>query len=107
MHNTSLADQLEDAIATMIAEPESALPVDDLKIGSLLGIAVELRLLPDPAFRAALKAELMGQPIAATTAVTRVARERALDQEETILPTLFRAGNGNYPMHRNNFAISL
>src|SRR5882724_3898184 len=105
MANISLADQLDDAIAMMIAEPGSAPPKVDLKIGELLGIAAELRLLPDPAFRAALKAELLGQSAVATTPTT-VELKPARDAEEVILPTLFGVGSGHYPVGRGNFLIS-
>ncbi len=94
MSSLSLADQLDDAIDMMIAEPDSAPPKVDLNIGELLGIAAELRLLPDPAFRTALKAQLLGQSYA------HVARP------DTILPSLFGAEDGTYPVHRGNFAIS-
>ncbi len=69
MASISVADQLDDAIEMMILEADSMPPKVDLKIGELLGIAAELRFLPDPEFRAALKAELLGQnhavPVAA------------------------------------------
>ena len=116
MANISLADQLEDAIEMMIAEPDSAPPKVDLKIGELLGIAAELRLLPDPNFRAALIAELLGQnramPMAAVTDTGQLVPQ--LQQRQTqrdaklddILPSLFRTGDGTYAVHRENFAIS-
>jgi len=107
MANISLADQLDDAIEMMIAEPSSAPPKVDLRIGELLGIAAELRLLPDPAFRAALKAELLGQSTVATTPSTRVERKPARQANDSILPSLFGVGYGNYPVHRGNFAISM
>ena len=119
MANISLADQLEDAIDMMIAEPDSAPPKVDLKIGDLLGIAAELRLLPNPSFRAALKAELLGQNRALPVFVHSDTRPQALHpgharrdamldamKLDEILPTLFRAGDGTYPVHRENFAIS-
>jgi len=106
MANLSVADQLDDAIEMMITEPGSAPPKVDLKIGEFLGIAAELRLLPDPAFRAALKAELLGEPLSATTPIAPAETEPEPRAEE-ILPTLFGAGYGNYPVHRGNFAISL
>jgi protein TonB len=115
MASISLADQLNDAIEMMIAEPDSAPPKVDLKIGELLGIAAELRLLPDPEFRAALKAELLGQnhavPIPVSVDILRPAPEQRPARREAkadeILPTLFGAGYGNYPVHRGNFAISM
>ncbi len=115
MASTSMADQLEDAIEMMIAEPDSAPPKVDLKISELLGIAAELRLLPDPEFRAELKAELLGQnhavPVAANVDIRRQTREQGQARRDLkldeILPTLFGAGDGNYPVHRGNFAISM
>jgi TonB family protein len=100
----SLADQLDDAIEMMMAEPDSAQPKVDLKIGELLGIAAELRLLPDPAFRVALKAELLSQALASSRVEPKAGLRDAKADE--ILPTLFGAGYGNYPVHRGNFAIS-
>jgi periplasmic protein TonB len=115
MASIPLADQLEDAIEMMIAEPESAPPKVDLKIGELLGIAAELRLLPDPEFRAALKTELLEQSHTAPVATNRDISQQASQPRqarrdaslEEILPTLFGAGDGTYPVHRGNFAISL
>jgi len=114
MSSISLADQLDDAIEMMIAEPDSAPPKVDLRIGELLGIAAELRLLPDPAFRAALRVELLGQNSPAPAAVyndLRIAAEpevpRRHQRNDAILPTLFGAGYGNYPFHRGNIAVSL
>ena len=110
MANVSLADQLEDAIEMMIAEPDSAPPKVDLRIGELLGIAAELRMMPDPVFRATLKAELTGQRIASTRTVEFAPEvvERVQGQSpEEILPTLFGAGYGAYPVHRSNFVLSV
>src|SRR5271154_1393241 len=114
MANISLADQLEDAIEMMIAAPDSAPPKVDLKIGELLGIAAELRLLPDPEFRAALREELLGNIRAALVAARLDLREPTTEPRparrhaelDEILPTLFGGGGGTYPVHRGNFAIS-
>ena len=105
MANNSVADQLDDAIEMMIAEPGSAPPKVDLKIGELLGIAAELRLLPDPAFRAVLKAQLLAQNTAVAVVERDSWRPEALG--EPILPALFGAGRGHYPVRRGNFAISM
>jgi len=111
MASISLADQLQDAIEMMIAEPDSPPLKVDLKIGDLLGVVAELRLLPDPDFRAMLKAELLGQkhavPIAIASQTDGEGRARRDGKIEDILPTLFGAGYGNYPVHRGNFAVSL
>lgn len=72
MSSTSLADQLEDAIAIMIAEPKAAPPKADLAIGELLKVAADLRLLPDPRFKSALMAELLpDEPSAAISVAAR------------------------------------
>lgn len=109
MSSILLADQLEDAIEMMMAAPDSVPPKVDLAIGELLGIAAELRLLPDPEFRATLKAELLGQvrivPLAART--NRKGREdREAIAAAPILPTLFGASDGSYAVHRSSFAFS-
>ena len=114
MASTSMADQLEDAIEMMIAELESAPPKVDLKISQLLGIAAELRLLPDPEFRAELRAELLQQnhavPVAANVDIHCLTKEQRQARRDVkldeILPTLFGVGDVNYPVHRGTFAIS-
>jgi protein TonB len=114
MASISLADQLDDAIEMMIAEPDSAAPKVDLKIGDLLGIAAELRLLPDPQFKAALGATLAGQSSRDTSlhspANSNGSRARSsarVQQEKDLLPTLFGAGWGSYPVQPGNFGLSL
>jgi TonB family protein len=114
MANISLADQLEDAIERMIAEPDSVPPTVDLKISELLGIAAELRLLPDRNFQASLKAEFLGRNHAMRAAVDVETRSQSSQQRQArreprldeILPTLFRAGDGPYSVRSKNFAIS-
>jgi hypothetical protein len=103
MASISLADQLDDAIEMMIAEPDSALPKVDPKIHELLGIAAELRLLPDPEFKAALKAELVGQNHAVPTAMDFEVGGHGREQGQTkwnrkrdeVLPSLLGKGYGN------------
>jgi protein TonB len=112
MSDASLADQLDDAIEMMIAEPNSAPPRVDFRMDDLLAIASELRLLPDPRFRAALKAELLeecalpvgGQPVRRSTPIQIHERQNPAYGE--ILPTLFGAGENTYPLRRGNLAIS-
>ena len=111
MDNISVANELQDAIEMMIAEPDSSPPKVDLKIGELLGIVAELRLLPDPEFRSALKAELLGEELFASSAIQAFTRLESRAPEpgtaRDILPTLFGAGYGDFPLHRGNFAFSL
>ena len=114
MANISLADQLEDAIEMMIAEPDSAPPRVDLMIGELLGIAAELRLLPAPEFRVTLKAGLLGRnntvPVVTHVDIRERVPERPQARQDLkldeILPTSFGAGSGTYPVQRGSFAIS-
>jgi len=114
MASISLADQLEDAIELMIAKPDSAPPKVDLKIGELLGVAAELRLLPDPKFRAALKTELHRQHRTVAVTTHLEIRQQASQRRQSwrdarfdeILPALFAGGDRTYPVHRGNFAIS-
>ena len=112
MASLSLADQLDDAIDMMIAQPNSAPPKVDLNIGELLGIAAELRLIPDPQFKVALKTQLLGASSALPVVVHTIARaEGNISSADTnlprVLPTLFGAGGGNYPLHRTNFVLSM
>ena len=114
MASISLADQLQVAIEIMVADPDSAPSKVDLKIGELLGIAAELRLLPAPSFRAALRAELLGETLPATVLRTSIGTygndpdySPRSENVEEILPTLFGNGSGTYPMQRGNFALSL
>jgi periplasmic protein TonB len=112
MASFSLADQLEDAIEMMIAQPNSAPPKVDLNIGELLGIAAELRLIPDPEFKVALKAELLGAGSALPVVVPPTSiREENISSADMncprVLPTLFGVGYGNYPFDRTNIALSM
>ena len=112
MASASLADQLEDAIEVMMSEHSSAPPRVDLAIGALLGIAAELRLLPNPEFKAALKNELVGECDSFFAAMPLESQRQAGARRQSrtpaaqILPTLFGAGDGTYPVHRGNFMIS-
>jgi protein TonB len=84
----------------------------------LLGVAAELREIPDPKFRATLRAYLQEQaalegampgakPAAVRKAPALAAKGRDVAVPFDILPTLFGAGYGAYPIRRSNFALSL
>ena len=113
MASLSLADQLDDAIEMMMAQPNSAPPKMDLNIGELLGIAAELRLIPDPEFKVALKAQLLGAGPALPVVVHTIARPGGnispgdTNLPRVVLPTLFGVDGGNYPLQRTNFALSM
>jgi periplasmic protein TonB len=112
MASVSLADQLDDAIDAMMTDAESAMPQVDLKIGDLLSLAAELRLAPDPAFRAALRAQLLKQNRVSRGQMPkelRASRQEPAHRDASLapdLPALFGIGCDNYPVHHRNFAIS-
>jgi uncharacterized glyoxalase superfamily protein PhnB len=58
MANVSLIEQLDGAVEAIIANPDAPLPSVDPSVKALLGVAVELRDLPRPDFKARLRAEL-------------------------------------------------
>jgi periplasmic protein TonB len=117
MNNFRTADDVDQAIDTLIARPDSEPMSMDREQSELLGIAAELRTLPDPAFRSQLKANLMGTPIGARpislqpvykhvhVAARKIRSEGEIPSQ--ILPTLFGADPGGYPMHQRSFATSL
>jgi periplasmic protein TonB len=115
MASKNLADRLEDAIEIMIAEPDDPSLELDSDISELLGIAAEIRLIPDPGFRAALKAELIeamrAAPVVSEMEAAPVIAQGIIEYENStlaeILPTLFGAGYGNYPFRGGSFAISV
>jgi TonB family protein len=113
MANILLANELDDAIELLIAKQDSSSRSVDLDLSELLGIAAPLRLLPDPEFKATLKRQLLGPtptPVARPRDgmqppwQARSARRDA--NRDEILPTLFGAGDGTYPVRRGNVAIS-
>jgi PhnB protein len=66
MANLSLIDQLDQALDGIIADPLATRPGIDAEVEPLLRLAIDLRDLPRPQFRAQLKARLAGESTAAT-----------------------------------------
>lgn len=58
MANVSLIEQLDRAVGAIVASPDAPLPSADVRVGALLAVAVKLRDLPRPDFKARLRAEL-------------------------------------------------
>ncbi len=118
MNNILLVDQLDEAIDKMMANPDSSLlprfqnGVPEIR--EMLSIAAALRLAPAPEFRATLKANLLAQtnrnslmpPAIATRQLATTKRLRQSEDLDAIPPALFQTGDGSYPVHRTNFAIS-
>jgi PhnB protein len=69
MANVSLAEQLDEAVTAIIADPDHALPSVNASIAALLRVAGELRDLPRADFKARLKADLERRASMTTTAV--------------------------------------
>ena len=61
MAERSIIDQLDDAIAALLAESEPAVNEADRELTELVAVARELRGLPSEQFRAALKEQLGGK----------------------------------------------
>ena len=106
MTDPYVVERLDEAVTVMFAEPESALPAADPELAELLSVAAELRSLPDPRFRAWLKADLM-----TTLADPDVAR-RPLPRPFPVVPKLvaapaFFAAQSLYPVRRQNFLASM
>jgi protein TonB len=114
MPNASLADQLDEAIERMIAQPVFAPAKMEVEGSELLAVAAALRLLPDPEFRAALKAELFapGPPAAVAAHLDRILPEpphgmaRRHAKVDQLLPAFLSGGDATYRIHRESFAIS-
>ncbi len=68
MAERSIIDQLDDAVAALLAEREPALSETDRELAELVAVARELRGLPSEQFRAALKEQLGGKDDMSTAA---------------------------------------
>src|SRR5215471_16938951 len=108
MNSFSIADELDQAVSNVLAGVETAGVNTDLEIGELIGIAVELSDLPEPLFKAQLKAHLTGvvaiEPCGAGACPgsgdfqTSASRDGQLE----VFPSLFRAITDGYPLHQRN-----
>ena len=68
MAERSIIDQLDDAVAALLAEREPAVSETDRELAELVAVARELRGLPSEQFRAALKEQLGGKDDMSTAA---------------------------------------
>jgi mannose-6-phosphate isomerase-like protein (cupin superfamily) len=95
----STIEQLNDAIEAMMVDPEPPRPSPDARLTELLRIAADLRDLPNSAFKARLKAELLSAARDAAavsvpahygkvllTAADYIARIGELAQQQPLLP---------------------
>ena len=72
MANVSLIEQLDEAVAAILANPGAPLPSVTASVAALLRVAAELRDLPRADFKARLKADLERRASMTTTAVKRI-----------------------------------
>jgi uncharacterized glyoxalase superfamily protein PhnB len=68
MAKRSLAEQLDEAVLGLLASPAALSPLGDRRVERLTHIAVELRNLPRPQFKARLKSDLQRRASMATVA---------------------------------------
>lgn len=112
--NNFAADQIEEAVSTLIA----GTPFDsyqwDLQLEPLLAIAAELRYLPRPEFRARLRADLLERgshgPFDRAPQV-RPATQPPIASKlgtscQSVVPPLFSTGSVAFPMRGSHLAIS-
>ncbi|MEK6411024.1 MAG: VOC family protein [Acidobacteriota bacterium] len=69
MANASLIELLDEAVETILANPDAPLPSVNARVDALLRVAAELRDLPRADFKARLKADLERSASMTTTAV--------------------------------------
>jgi periplasmic protein TonB len=118
MNNFTLADELDRAIEMWMARPDSSLDAADLEVAELLEIAEELHILPDPGFRAQLRADLTqpaprrrAAPVFMRVSFPReqlhASEDRETEVPREVLPSLFCGGSGHYLLNQRSFAASL
>ncbi len=110
MSNTSVMDQLNDAIESFIAGADGNLmagPEDEesnKEARDLFATAREFRYIARPEFKTRLRSELQWK--AAAKAASTHEPGAALDNTD-VLPTLFGKGYGAFPVHGRNFVASM
>jgi protein TonB len=113
--NNSAADQIEEAVSTLIAGKPFHSHQWDLQLEPLLAIAAELRYLPRAEFRARLRADLLQRgshgPIDAVPqvhpATPSPVASKLRASRESVVPPLFSTGSVAFPMRGSHLAISL
>jgi len=113
--NSFVADQLEEAVRTLLARVQSAPNQWDPQVRHLLAIAAELRYLPRPEFRTRLRVELLQQtamPVAqrrrfdAAIAVRGSMQPKLRPGRESVVPPLFSMATSAFPVRGSNLALS-
>ena len=105
MNSMNIADELDEAVSKVLADAAITRAGSDLELDELAGIASDLRLLPEPAFKIQLKAMLTGEVGAPASEVRPF--DRGTNATDVIVPTLLGANGEGYPLHQRNLAASL
>ena len=118
MSNQAIYEELDNVINSLLQGDTARVEQSDSTVGELLLLASALRQMPRPEFRSRLRLELQNEAarLSGSDALPHAARRGSLisvtggasrrASDEQILPTLFGAGYGNYPVHRSNFVVS-
>src|SRR5215813_12577372 len=104
MNNLSIYDELDQAIESIIANPNAPAVLQDSQVSELTEVASDLRQLPRPDFKTRLKTEL--EWVVSSRPLTSD-RQLPAANEADILPSLFGDVHRTYPMRHTNFAASL
>jgi len=111
MSNTSVYDELDQAIDQMLAEPGAALPTERTSFNELVQLAQELRDMPPENFKNRLQLELeweiAGRTVSNESEDARQNVGAASSASANVLPSLFGKSWAGYPVRRINFALSL
>ncbi len=98
MDSSKVAVQLDQAIDQLMAHPESLPAGLEPEVNELTKLAAELRSLPRANFKEELKMNLLQQALKSATP--------QLTNRTAVLPTLFGAGYGTFPVQRVTLAAS-
>ncbi len=118
MSSQAIYEELDNAVNSLLRDDTAGVEQSDSTVGELLLLASALREMPSPEFRSRLRLELQSERerLSGSDALPHAARRGSLisvpggasrrASDEQILPTLFGAGYGNYPVYRSNFVVS-
>jgi periplasmic protein TonB len=112
MNGEVMYEELDRAVESMLQGREGDFEQQESAVGELLLLASDLRCVPSPQFRERLRLDLQAQAErqfsigAGRLKTERMVEMPAAANRKAILPTLFGAGYGSYPVHRSNFLLS-
>jgi periplasmic protein TonB len=112
--NSFAADQLEEAVTTLISGKPIQPNQWDPQVQPLLAIAAELRYLPRPEFRTRLRADLLERSGRRTfdtipdfhPPTQPPSQSKPRTPRESVVPPLFSTGTGAFPVRGSHLAIS-